>query len=514
MTFNSLLFPARGDQRTTERAVDPPFFADLYLDQIADAMFAGREAYDLKPLFRVPLGDVDAIGYRHEISRDLENDEARKCVDTFADAMRAVRAALETESKLRYRYERERWRLDAAETYCAAIGNLNEGLRRPSVRSHGLVAFRDFLEQYRTSETFLRLADDVASLRMGLSGVTYDVLVGGERVSVRPCGEERDLVEAVLETFSRFRQGATKSYLVTFYDRGALNHIEEKVLEFVAQLYPELFTELDRFAERHADFIDETVARFDREIQFYLAASDYAKIFEAAELRTCYPRVDPASKTVRARETYDMALAHRIVATNGPVVTNDFELSGLERVLVISGPNQGGKTTLARTFGQLHYLAALGCRVAGSEATTFLFDELFTHFERQEDPASGRGKLEDDILRIHDILEHATSNSIIILNEIFASTTARDASVLARAIMERILALDALCVCVTFIDELASMSEKTVSMVSVVDAVDPGKRTFRLERRPADGLAYALSLAERYGLTYDRLHDRFKKVER
>ena len=111
-------------------------------------------------------------------------------------------------------------------------------------------------------------------------------------------------------------------------------------------------------------------------------------------------------------------------------------------------------------------------------------------------------------MRMHAILEQATATSIVIVNESLTSTTLNDALVLSREVMRQMVRSDLLCVWVTFLDELASLGETTVSMVSTVVPENPAMRTYKIVRRPADGLAYAAAIADKYGLSYERLRER------
>lgn len=491
---------------------------DLNLDQIINAITAGRQEYDLKPFYLTPLTSIKSITYRHEIMRDLENVRLIECIRAFEGSMMAMRKHLSQAEKLYYKYQKKRWFLDAVDIYCLAVQSLEHGLNKIELSSSGLRAFREYLNTYVGTDVFKKLAKETRELAADLLGVQYCLQIGGSSwslydkpsIEVRRYEHRSDYSTVIENTFEKFQHGAVKEYRLDFPDHPDMNHIEAAILNCVARLYPDVFNRLDDYCAANDDYLDETINVFAREVQFYMAYIEHMDRMKRAGYHFCYPEITDKDKNVYSCEGFDLALANKLLAQEKKAVCNDFCLEGPERILVVSGPNQGGKTTFARTFGQMHYIASLGLPVPGREARLILYDKILTHFEKEESIKNLNGKLQDDLIRIYNIFEQATCMSIIILNEIFTSTTLEDAIFLSTQVMDKIIELDALAAWVTFIDELSNYSRETVSMVSGIVPDNPAFRTFKITRKEADGLSYALSIAEKYRVTYQCLTARIK----
>ncbi len=507
MTFHSILDPPGGTEPVGHTA-QPDHFVDLGLDHVVAAITAGREDYDLQSLFWSPLGRVSHVRYRQEVFADLADERVLGAVRSFSAAVVTMRRQLDQARSQPEHHHSRAWFLCAAESYCGAVRALTDALASAPIVSAGLVGLRGFLGEHVAGPTFTALDAERTAARAALRSVRYCVHVQGLRVRVSSHAGEEDYGETMIALFERFAGAPAEDHRVAATDRSFMDRVEAAVLERLARLFPDAFGALDAFCDRWATFPDPTLIAFERDVQFYLGVLDYLLPIRTGGLPVCLPDVSDVATETTAVDAYDIALAHHLVATGAMVVTNDVHFGPGEQLLVVTGPNHGGKTTFARTVGQLHDLAALGCPVPARAASLGLVDRVFTHFVHQENLAEQRGGLADDLARVHAILRSATSRSVVVVNELFSSTTAADAALLGSAVIDRLLRSGAIGVYVTFLDELASLGGPVVSLVAEVDRHDVAARTFRVERRQADGRAYAIALAAHHGLTADRLRQR------
>lgn len=194
----------RADEERHEVRTAPDFFRDLHLDRIVATAIAGREEYDLAPFFQTALTDRDAIAYRQEVMRDLEEPGLRQAIDAFAGRMKLTRKHLTSESKAYYAREKQRWRVAAAESFTEAAEQLARDLSANAPSSPGLRAFEDALDEYLASDMFRALASETHDLARRLADIRYSLLIKDGSVRVR-------LYEGRPTTALRWRRHFTSS---------------------------------------------------------------------------------------------------------------------------------------------------------------------------------------------------------------------------------------------------------------------------------------------------------------
>ncbi len=511
--FYSIIFPTK-EQYQQQSEVMPDCFQDLNLDKIILPLFKGREKYDLGHFFFTPCQDIEVITYRQYILGDLEDRETFQSFKKFADDInilvqrkQEIEAAGQENTNREPNYYLLGQFFYCVEHYCITVETLVKWDGTRKLQSEGLVNFTAAIQEYANTDEFLTMAQRARNLRSKFNKLQYCLLIKDGTIRVRDYERQENSSEKILDIFKKFRQKTAKDYRHELADMPFASHVEVEVLKLLAKVYPQVFRILTDFCHDYQEFLEDFIVAFARETQFYFAWLTLVGRVGKNGLAFCYPNMGDTAIEPYAKNFYDLALAEKI---GQETVVNDFFLEKQERIIVVTGPNQGGKTTFARALGQISYLASLGLSVPGTRAQLMLPDKILTHFGKEEDISTLNGQLANDLAMLHSLLMRASAQSLIIVNEIFSSTTYQDAVLLGQEMMRQFKELGTICVVVTFISELAQTDAKTVSMVGSVSKNRPDKRTYKIMRAQASGVVYALTVAEKHGLTYEQLDRRLK----
>jgi DNA mismatch repair ATPase MutS len=140
---------------------------------------------------------------------------------------------------------------------------------------------------------------------------------------------------------------------------------------------------------------------------------------------------EPHTRVLNFRGLYDISLA---LSSDSPVIGNDLETKD-KSLFIITGANQGGKTTYLRGLGSAQLMMQCGMFVPAEYFSGNLCESLFSHFRKEEDETMNSGKLDEELSRISNIIDNITSNSIFLFNESFSATNEREGSEIGRQIV-------------------------------------------------------------------------------
>jgi DNA mismatch repair ATPase MutS len=216
------------------------------------------------------------------------------------------------------------------------------------------------------------------------------------------------------------------------------------------------------------------------ELAFYVGCLNLHERLAAKGEPTCFPVPNPcAERRYAVRDIYDVCLALKL---GQRVVGNDGDGDGKE-LFVITGANQGGKSTFLRSVGLSQLMMQCGMFVPARSYCANLCAGLFTHCKREEDATMQSGKLEEELRRVSSIVDHLSPECIVLFNESFQSTNEREGSEIGRQIVQALLESRVKVFFVTHMYALAStLSDKNTmnTMFLRAERRGDGTRTFRI----------------------------------
>ena len=268
--------------------------------------------------------------------------------------------------------------------------------------------------------------------------------------------------------------GARRGYSFTIADRDesglrALGELEGRGINLVAGA-----------AAQSADHILSFFTMLSAELGFYVGALNLRDRLVATGHAVNFPvPLDPDRPVLFARGLQEPCLALTI---DGKVGGNDVNAEG-KSLVMITGANQGGKSTFLRSVGLAQLMMQSGMFVAAESFRANVCGAVFTHYGREEDATMASGKLDEELSRMSDIADRIARNCLLLCNESFASTNEREGSEIARQVVQALTESGVKVLFVTHLFDLAHgfyRQELETALFLRAERDPDGNRTFRL----------------------------------
>ena len=490
------------DSKEFEPLESTPFFQDLNLDQVIERL-TYKWGKNVKKYFRYIPQSPEEVSYRRAIYRDIGKPEVYAALVKFTEDLEKVETIRREKEKVRIPLQKYVWQIREVGAYCDVYEELAKSLDSAGLASDGMKGFLSVLKEILESGGYRKLEEQIKKVLEEIRQLRFVITYDKDRMSV----ELRELEgEGNYGKMLREKRGGDVRRLQNpFIADPTLTEMEQSCLEVIQKKKPELFAHIEQTAEMSEGYEKEVLHRFEREVIFYLSFRSLQLDMEESGFKFAEPSMDEGRK-MEAKGLYDMALALTNRTKEKEVVPNDFGYEEGEKFFVLTGPNQGGKTTFARSLGQLVYLAQMGLDVPAESANVHFFPDIQTHFSVEESVETGRGKLKEELVRLAPMMEQHKQGTFVVINELFTTAASYDAEIMGRNVLEHFIALGCMGIYVTHLRELCSAGDGVVSLKATLD--DHRVQTFRIERGEADDTACAENVVNKYRLTYEQLKER------
>jgi hypothetical protein len=449
---------------------------DLGLDVLFRAM-AGDDRYFLEVARRgvlCGLTEPEQVIYRQQAWTDCLNnaDAVRAMYDLTVDTLAAKKKIFgwfsqwSPDTNLRYAVQLMELLVQALRALRqAAIQNL-EAFESPAFRR-----FFQMLADELDDGYFAEIDDHLQRLKFR-RGVFLSARLGKGNAAVdivlrRPPNEKQHWTELILGP----RDGRLWFELHPRDDAGhhALEELRGRGLNLVADAL-----------SQSADHVLSFLSQLRAELAFYLACLNLWASLDGRGGHSCLPAPRPRCETrLSARGLYDICLA---LAVEDQVVDNDLAADE-RRLVIVTGANQGGKSTFLRAVGLAQLLMQAGMFVPAEEFTANVASGVFTHFKREEDATMTRGKLDEELARMSQIVDRVRPGGLVLCNESFASTNEREGSDVGEDVIKALTEAGVKVLIVTHLHDLAERFHREAGSGTLflsAERLPDGRRTFKV----------------------------------
>lgn len=313
-----------------------------------------------------------------------------------------------------------------------------------------------------------------------------------------------------------------------YNENGGQNDLEAPLFRELKEINSEYISHLDIAIRAYFKKSTEDILTFESQMSFYIGAKKIVEAVRARGLSMCRPKYLPMEdRKLDAKGVFDLSFYIQMVNSDpmanlkDKIITNDCRFDDDGRFFVLTGANNGGKTTYTRAIGIIQIFAQAGLYVPCESCEISPVDYIYTHFPKEEEVGLNTSRFTQECKQFKETVDSATRHSMLLLNESIQSTTPTECVYIATELTKIFRCVGVRGVYATHLLELAKSLDKLneevegdtklVSIVTTVDTTADNKRLYRIVRQAPQEFGYARTIYEKYGVSFDEVKRRQQK---
>lgn len=424
-------------------------------------------------------------------------------------------------------------RLKELENYCSSILEINRIMEPLHFGSEGLQNLQKYVGQLCRESGLAELmadvqsiTDEVASIRSLTIGVNLDGSLMPTEAGLIAMNQFPYREQTILERFVQFhkKKGAQPQQLkpmsMLTHPRAAFGDITplaENLTRLMETMVPQVLNPLKSFVRKYVDVSGMILVSLFNELLFYVRFQEWEDKLKQFGLGCCIPEISEEDTQVFGFYNLKLAMFNISEGIENNIVTNEMEFSREHKVLILTGPNRGGKTIYTQAIGLAYLMVQHGLFVPCGSGKMKLCDGIYTHFPADENSTVTLGRLGEEAQRLSEICQAATSDSLLLFNESFSSTSHTESVYIAEDIIRYLCCLGASTCYNTHMHELAEKADQygleegaAYRAASLVMGSSDGDRDYKVRFAKPEGKSFAREIAAQYGITFEQLYEKVK----
>lgn len=510
------------------------YIDDLNLKAVYEEIFrVGRfeERYGFEEVFLHPCAEASTVLFRQRIMRQLYRDDALcGTALAFVSCVSEAQKNLERVSGIKDAIRKKTFALQSRRDFLVKLEKIQketaERVREDTALAEGSRRLAAYVSDVRTILEREELDDFLSALEQNVPRHLVLNKNAGQKcrdVVIDPEGKgELDYTDRLMSCAELFL--GEYDFKIRVYQNTDISCLDKRIQNYIFNRCPELLRDLEALYEKYGECEISWFVQAAGELVFYLSCIRFVREYERNGYFFCMPEFPASDFTVEdnpgasrrravdveVRDAYDMALGINMYRSKKEcrIVPNDYGFSENRRFFILTGANQGGKTTFLRSVGLIQCMAQTGMFVPCRKARLCMVGQVHTHFGREEERGASVGRFEQELQSTREILESLKDGDMVLLNETFTSTQRTAAVTLLKRLLLELDRRKCQGGLVTHFYEISDLLKKEGIFNLTTLPPEDGERNFRIREDEGCRYSYARDIAVKCGATYEKLTEK------